>query len=52
MTPLLYFFRLLPGGEPLFRRLLAAVQRLDGWLFKHCALLRRYAWYGLVKVSK
>jgi SAM-dependent methyltransferase len=50
LTPLSYFFRILPGGEALFRRVYPTLHRIDQWLFTLSALLRRMSWYSMVKV--
>lgn len=52
VSPAAYLFRLLPGGEGLFRRLYNALQRLDAWLLESIPALKPVAWYGAVKVWK
>lgn len=52
LTPMSYLFRMLPGGEPLFRRFHAFLQRIDKRLFGVFSLLKGLAWYGLVKVGR
>lgn len=49
-APMAYLFRLLPGGEPIFRKAHKLLCRLDKWLFHHFPFLRYLAWYGTVKV--
>jgi hypothetical protein len=51
-APVTYLFRLLPGGEPVFRWFHALLQRVDAWLFKHLPPLKRFAWYGLTHVQR
>lgn len=51
-TPVAYLFRLIPKGEPLFRRCYIILQRLDNWLLQRLTALRPLAWYGTVKVWK
>lgn len=52
LTPLSYVLRLLPGGEPVFRRLHSILQRIDTRLCDVSARLSHLAWYGVVKVEK
>lgn len=52
LTPISYVFRILPGGEPLFRRFHAIFQRIDRRLFGIFSLLKKLAWYGLIKVRR
>ncbi len=52
ISPAAYLFRLLPGGEGVFRRVHAGLQRLDEWLLGRAPKLRRWAWYGSVYVVK
>jgi SAM-dependent methyltransferase len=52
LAPLAYLFRVLPGGETLFRRCHALLQRIDRWLFRTLLPLKELAWYGLIKVEK
>ena len=51
-APLAYPIRRLRGGERLFRRVHAGLQRIDNWLLRHIPALSRLAWYGIVKVQK
>jgi SAM-dependent methyltransferase len=51
-APLAYLIRRIRGGEAIFRRIHAILQRLDNRLFTRVPALRRLAWYGLVKVVK
>ena len=52
LAPLWYVFRLLPGGESLFRRFHARLQRVDRRLFGTFAALREWAWYSLINVDR
>lgn len=52
VTPFVCPLRLIRGGESLFRRILASLQRADRWLFDRFPSLRRLAWYALIKVNK
>ena len=52
VTPVSYLFRVLPGGESIFRRLHAVLQRFDRRLFDVFSLLKELAWYGVVKVER
>lgn len=52
LTPLSYILRLLPGGEPLFRKLYACLSRLDKWLFYWIPFMRNWAWYGVIRGRK
>jgi SAM-dependent methyltransferase len=52
LAPLSYPLRLLPGGEALFRRFHAFLQRVDRRLFESFARLRDLAWYGVIKIRK
>ena len=52
LAPLGYVFRLLPGGESLFRRFHARLQRVDRRLFGTFAALREWAWYSLINVDR
>jgi SAM-dependent methyltransferase len=52
LAPLSYPLRLLPGGEALFRRIHAFLQRVDRRLFDSFARLRDLAWYGVIKIRK
>jgi SAM-dependent methyltransferase len=51
LTPLSYLCRLLPAGEPAFRRLHSVIQRIDKRLFGRLSPLKEWAWYALVKVK-
>ena len=51
-APVTYLFRLIPGGEPIFRWFHALLQRVDAWIFNHLPRLKRFAWYGLVHVQR
>ncbi len=50
--PLASLLRLLPGGERAYRWAHARLSRLDARLFARFPGLRKYAWYGVVKVKK
>lgn len=52
LTPVSYLFRILPGGEGLFRRLHTALHQLDRRLFRWFRPLKNLAWYSLVKIEK
>ena len=52
LAPLAYGFRLARWGEPLFRRVLLWLQRVDRWLFAHLPFLKRFAWYSMIKMKK
>jgi ubiquinone/menaquinone biosynthesis C-methylase UbiE len=52
LSPMSYVFRILPGGEPLFRRFHAILQRIDKRLFGLFSWLKELAWFGLVKVGR
>ena len=52
LSPLSYLFRMLPGGESLFRRIHAFLQRLDKRLFGIFSFLKELAWYGSIKVVR
>jgi len=45
-----FLFRILPGGEPVFRRVHAWLQRVDQRLLARFPACRRLAWYGLSKL--
>ena len=51
-APFAYPVRLLPMGEPLFRRLYTVFERFDSWLLDRIKPLWVMAWYGTVKVQK
>ena len=51
-APLAFGLRLLPAGEGLFRRVYAGLGRLDAWLLRRFPSLGRWAWYGVIKVSR
>ncbi|MCI0397007.1 MAG: class I SAM-dependent methyltransferase [Chloroflexi bacterium] len=52
LAPLAYPFRLLPGGEPLFRIVQRLLHQADTWLFRLLPSLKKIAWYGAVHVEK
>jgi SAM-dependent methyltransferase len=52
LSPLSYLFRMAPGGEALFRRINPFLQRVDGRLFRVIPLLKKMAWYGLIKIER
>jgi len=52
LTPISYLFRVLPGGESIFRRLQPALQRIDTRLFGIFSRLKELAWYGVVKIER
>ncbi len=51
-APLAYLLRALPGGESAFRAAHAKLARLDRCLFARFPALRRFAWYGAVRLQK
>jgi SAM-dependent methyltransferase len=51
LAPMSYFFRLLPGGEAIFRPVHRLLQRIDRWLFACCPFLRKISWYAMIKVG-
>lgn len=52
LAPLAYIFRLLPGGEALFRKFHACLVRLDKRLLCRIPFLRNLAWYGVMRGRK
>lgn len=52
LAPLAYVLRSMPGGEGLFRRVHAILQRADSRLLRMLPFLKDAAWYGLVKLTK
>jgi ubiquinone/menaquinone biosynthesis C-methylase UbiE len=52
LTPLTYFVRMAPGAESIFRWVHSVFRRLDDRLFRILPQLRRFAWYGLVKLER
>lgn len=52
IAPLAYGFRLLPGGEAIFRQAHAFLQRVDAALFHLLPSLRQFSWYGMITLSK
>ena len=51
LAPLAYVVRLLPGSESLFAALHAWLAGLDQKMLAHFNFLRRFAWYGAVRVK-
>lgn len=51
-APLAYGFRLLPGGEAIFRPAHAFLQKVDYALFRLLPFLRKFTWYGMITLSK
>jgi SAM-dependent methyltransferase len=51
LTPLAYALRVLPGGEGLFGRVHSFLAALDQKLLGYFEPLRRFAWYGAVRVQ-
>jgi ubiquinone/menaquinone biosynthesis C-methylase UbiE len=51
LAPLSYAVRLLPGGEGLFAAIHSRLAGLDQKLLTHFHSLRRFAWYGAVRVK-
>ena len=52
LAPLAYVLRSMPGGEGLFQRVHAILQRADSRLLRALPFLKDLAWYGLVKLKK
>ena len=52
LSPIAYFFRLLPAGEKFFRWAHSFLSRLDLFFFSRLRRSRKFAWYGRVNVQK
>jgi SAM-dependent methyltransferase len=52
LSPMSYLFRMMPGGESIFRCLHSILQRIDVRLFHMISLLKQMAWYGLIKIER
>jgi len=51
LAPLAYTFRIIPGGEKIFAMIYSLLSSLDQKLLSRFKYLRRFAWYGAVKVQ-
>ena len=52
LSPFAYALRASPNLEGVFRRAYALLSRIDRTLFRRVPMLRRFAWYGAVRVRK
>lgn len=52
LAPLAYPLRVLPGGEPLFRKAHRLLQKVDAWLLRRLPGFRTLAWYGMIMLEK
>jgi SAM-dependent methyltransferase len=52
LAPLAYLLRLLPGGESVFQAVHAWLAQIDKHLFRRYPSMRRWAWYGVVRIEK
>jgi SAM-dependent methyltransferase len=52
LTLFSYLFRMMPGGETIFRSLNSFLQRIDARLFLRFSKLKEMAWYGLIKIVR
>ena len=51
-APCAYFFRIIPKGERVFRKMHSFLSKLDTGLFRNFRAVRRFAWYGVIRVQK
>ena len=51
-APCAYLFRMIPKGERAFRKVHSFLSKLDTSLFRRFHAVRKFAWYGVVRVQK
>jgi len=51
-APCAYLFRIIPKGERVFRKMHSFLSKLDTGLFRNFRAVRRFAWYGVIRVQK